>query len=537
MSPPELRLRGLAASAGFAEGPLFVLHGPARSARDRGLPQDEAAALQAALIAALAALRELVVASSSEAAEVLEFQIALIEDPELSTPAFDAIAAGMAADEAWRAALEDEIAGFAAAEDAYFRARASDIRDIRDQVLDQLAGAAASVLVPAAAVLVAEDLPPSRFLAIDWSQGGALVLSAGSPTSHVAMLARSRAVPMLVGLPVRPAELLGRTHEAALVDAQRGELILAPSSDSRAAFAQARSGFAAEGVAAEAQRLRAARTADGTPVAVLLNVADPQELDTLDPALCDGIGLVRTEFLFERAGGLPDEETQYRVYRRIVEWAAGRPVTIRTLDAGGDKPIAGLTPEGETNPFLGIRGLRLSFAQPEPFRVQLRALLRATCHGPLKIMLPMVTLPAELERARAMLEAEMAALEAAGIACARPPLGIMIEVPAAALLAEQFAADFFSIGSNDLTQYVAAAARDNAGVAELAETAFPAVLRLIEMLARTASARGIELSLCGEAGGNPQRIPALLAAGLRRLSMSPAAVARAKLAISQTRLS
>ena len=177
-----------------------------------------------------------------------------------------------------------------------------------------------------------------------------------------------------------------------------------------------------------------ALTADGERVHVAINVDDPALLEGLDPAHCDGIGLTRTEFLFQ-GKELPDEEQQYQVYRRIVEWAAGRPVIVRTLDAGGDKPVAGLTVDGERNPFLGLRGLRLSLARPEVFRVQLRALARAAARGDLKIMLPMVTLPHELEAARAMLEEVVADLRAAGIEAAMAPLGMMVEVPAAALTA------------------------------------------------------------------------------------------------------
>jgi phosphoenolpyruvate-protein phosphotransferase (PTS system enzyme I) len=224
------------------------------------------------------------------------------------------------------------------------------------------------------------------------------------------------------------------------------------------------------------------------------------------------------------------------VYRRIAEWARGRPVTIRTLDAGGDKPIPGLTLQAESNPFLGVRGLRLSFARPEAFRTQLRALARAARHGEVKIMLPMVTLPRELVAAREMLDAEVAALRAAGVPAHRPSLGIMIEVPAAAIAADQFDAEFFSIGSNDLAQYVAAAGRDVDALADLADPVQPAMLRLLRYVVDVARARGIEVSLCGDAGGNPDAIPPLLRAGLRCLSMAPALVGRAKLAIAATDL-
>ena len=219
-------------------------------------------------------------------------------------------------------------------------------------------------------------------------------------------------------------------------------------------------------------------TADGTPIRIMLNISDPRELAGLDPSICDGIGLVRTELLFHDRHGLPGEEQQYGVYRQIAEWAQGRPVTIRTLDAGGDKSIPGLTPARESNPFLGVRGMRLSLARPDVFRTQLRALARAAMHGDLRIMLPMVTQPRELALARGMLDDEISALTAAGVPARRPSLGIMVEVPAAAIAADRFDADFFSIGSNDLTQYAAAAGRDIGAVADLSDPVQPAMLRL-----------------------------------------------------------
>ena len=208
-------------------------------------------------------------------------------------------------------------------------------------------------------------------------------------------------------------------------------------------------------------------------------------------------------------------------------------MTIRTLDAGGDKPIAGLTVDGESNPFLGLRGIRLSLARPEVFRVQLRALARAAVHGVLKVMLPMIAVPSELDRAGVMLDAEVAALRAKGIACARPPLGIMIEVPAAALCAEDFGAAFYSIGSNDLTQYTMAAARDIGAVADLNDAGNPAVLALIARTVEAARKRDVEVSLCGDAAADTRLTTALLATGLRTLSVAPLTVARLKAAIAK----
>ena len=300
----------------------------------------------------------------------------------------------------------------------------------------------------------------------------------------------------------------------------------------RAQFERDANAAATTRALATAAAMRPAVTADGVQIRVMLNISDPRELADLDPAICDGIGLVRTEFLFHDRQGLPSEEQQYSIYRRIAEWAQGRPVTLRTLDAGGDKPIPGLTPAGESNPFLGVRGLRLSLAQPDVFRAQLRALARAAMHGNVKIMLPMVTQPRELAVARSILDAEVAALGAAGIPARRTSLGIMIEIPAAAIAADQFDAEFFSIGSNDLAQYVAAAGRDIGAVADLADPTQPAMLRLFRYVVSAAHAQRIEVSLCGDAGGDPPAIPLLLATGLRSLSMAPALVGGAKLAVA-----
>jgi phosphotransferase system enzyme I (PtsI) len=303
---------------------------------------------------------------------------------------------------------------------------------------------------------------------------------------------------------------------------------LAPTQDAVKAFEGQRLQDAAQAAHWAQYLMKPAITAHGERVLTQINVAEPAELDRLDPAICDGIGLVRTEFLFHDQPALPGEDQQYAVYRRIVTWAAGRPVTIRTLDAGGDKPIGGLSMAQESNPFLGLRGIRLSLAHKDLFRLQLRALARAAATGPLKIMLPMVTVPSEITETAALLAEEVANLQKAGIACRLPPLGIMVEVPAAALAVDRYDAAFYSIGSNDLTQYVTASARDIASVAMLNDTRNPAVLMLIERVASFGRQSGREVSLCGDAGGDPHLIPLLLRAGIRNLSMAPTMLARAK---------
>ncbi|MCK1389158.1 phosphoenolpyruvate--protein phosphotransferase [Bradyrhizobium sp. 1] len=525
----EIHLIGHPASPGLAVGPVAVLTHAAPRGAAKGDPVQEAAALKAAIEKAAAELAELIATVHGEAAEILEFQVAMLGDDALAEGAYEAVTAGAAADEAWRAALDAEIAGYRAAEEEYFRARAADLVDIRDRVLAGLNGADATARISGDSVVMGDDISPSTFLAVDWARGGAIALAAGSPSSHVAMLARARGAPMVVGLGPLP---WNGQPSLALVDGDAGTVIFDPKPETRRLFEHRMAAANAAQIAADASRLKPALTANGRRIAVLLNVAAPEDLTGLDPAICDGIGLVRTEFLFEGSRGLPGEDAQYAVYRRMLDWAAGRPVTIRTLDAGGDKPIAGLTIDGERNPFLGLRGIRLSLARPEVFRVQLRALCRAAVHGTLKVMLPMIAVPSELEHANVMLDAEFAALKAEGIACARPPLGIMVEVPAAALCAENFGAAFYSIGSNDLTQYTMAAARDIGAVADLNDAGHPAVLALIARTVEAGCKRGVEVSLCGDAAADTRLTNALLATGLTTLSVSPIAVARLKAAVA-----
>ncbi|MER9212752.1 phosphoenolpyruvate--protein phosphotransferase [Mesorhizobium sp. M0663] len=528
--PEPLRLQGISASAGYAEGPLFDLDQAAVRYVRKASAADEKAALETAISIAAGRLAALIETSDGEASEILEFQLAMLEDDALTGPAFSHIAESTAADRAWRQALDAEIAGYETSDEDYFRARAADMRDIRDQVLRALTGGG-DIAAPAGAIFYGEDIAPTRFLETDWSAGGGIALKAGSVASHVAMLARSRGVPMVVGLgPAGFGASPAHLAEIALLDAEHGGIVLAPSKAEIDAFRRSSSSFAAHRDKAAAYLTRPAATKTGIAVRVQVNIADPSDVDSIDVATCDGVGLMRTEFLFGKT--LPDEETQYRAYRKVLEWAGDRPVTIRTVDAGGDKPVPGLTVE-ETNPFLGLRGIRLSLARPEVFRVQIRALLCAAVHGNLKVMFPMIAVPEEYERAATLFAEEQAGLSARGIEQRMPPLGIMVEVPSVAIAPEAFArAAFFSIGSNDLTQYVMAAARDNASVAHLNSVRHRAVLRLIASVAGFGREHNIPVSLCGDAGGDPASIPALLETGLRDLSVAPAQLAMAKAAIA-----
>ncbi len=428
-----------------------------------------------------------------------------------------------------RAVMDIQIREFHEADDLYFRARASDLRDVRDRVLRHIAGDTAAP-IPPGSIVVTHDLPPSRFLEVEWD-GGGIALLGGSPNSHVAMLARSHGVPMMIGI----GSIDPRGHDDAILDNENGVLVLSPDAHALADLA-VRQQAATSARAGEARYLGApAVTAQGEAVQVMINVADINELERLDPGNCDGIGLVRTELLLRADGDLESEQRQYDLYERILRWASPKPVTIRTLDAGGDKPIAGYTIDGERNPFLGVRGVRLSLLHPRLLNVQLRALARAAALGPLKVMIPMVTRPHELDHVRLLLNAALAELRKSGVSCAAPWLGIMVEVPATALTIDLFDADFFSIGSNDLIQYVSASSRDASPLAALQDPLQPAVLRLIHEVVEHANARSIAVSLCGDMASDVRCIPALLGVGLRSLSIAPAALGRVKAAIARYR--
>jgi phosphotransferase system enzyme I (PtsI) len=520
------RVEGRSAAPGIALGPLMRLAPLKHDARQNRSPAEERQALVDALAASQLDLTVLAREVGDDDAEaILTFQIALLEDDNLAAPAFALIADGEAANRAWSAALASQIASYDGADDPYFRARASDLRDLRDRVLRHLAGEADQI-VPSGVIVAADDMPPSMFLATDWRDGG-LVLRRGSPSSHVAILARSRGVPMIVGVDVDHLE----SGRDALLDADAGLLIVDPDTDTRTTYGQRRA-EQSEVRQALASFSGPALTASGERVRVMINVTGLAELRELDPAHVDGIGLMRTEFLFQGREKLPTEEEQYHIYKRMAEWAVGKPVTIRTLDAGGDKPVMGLTEPGDINPFLGVRGVRLSLRHLDVFRDQLRALARAAVAGNLKVMIPMVTVPEELDRCRTLLEQAVEELRSEGREAQLPPLGMMVEVPAAALTIEDFNADFFSIGSNDLIQYVAAASRDEPQLADLARPS-RAVFGLIGHVVDYANRSGHETSLCGDLAGDPEQVAALLDQGLRTFSVAPGALGPVKAAIAR----
>ena len=511
------RVLGRCASPGKDMGPFARVGVAGKGVRRPGL--DEAGALRAALETAARDLEALAARAGVDAAGCLEFQLALLDDEMLIGPAFESLADGLGAEEIWRRVMDGLIRDYVADPSEYVRARCLDVADLRDRVLGALFGDGPAEKPPAGAIVVAEDLPPSRLLEIDWSGGGGIVLSLGSAVSHTAILARALGVPMIVQA--------GAVPDAAwaLIEAEEGFVELDPCEETMRTFA------ARARPAPRAARVDLARPVHyrGERVRLLLNIEGPESLSHPAAAYADGVGLMRTEFLFLGRNEAPDEEAQFAAYSAVLRWAGERPVAIRTVDAGGDKAIPGFSEPGEANPALGLRGLRLSLRRPQAFKTQLRALARAAAvEFPPRVMFPFVTAPSEFEAARTLFKQVVEELKAEGREAQLPELGMMVEIPAAALTARHFGAAFFSIGANDLTQFVMACDRTNGALGPLYDPMHPAVLELVGRVVEAARASGRGVSLCGDVAGDPAHSRALLDCGLRELSMSASALAAVK---------
>ena len=390
-------------------------------------------------------------------------------------------------------------------------------------------------MAAAGGVVVAPDLAPADVAALGAARVAGIALASGGPTSHAAILARALGLPAVAGRARRSSP--SPTGRALILDGDAGTVTVAPPAEAVAATERRRELQARDAATARAAAVGPAVTLDGVTVPVEANIAGPRDVPAAVAAGADGVGLLRTEFLFLAATAMPDEDEQAAAYAAVADALGGRPLTLRTLDAGADKPLPYLALPPEANPFLGVRGLRLSLARPEQLRCQLRAVLRVAAGHDVRVMFPMVATVDELRRARELLDEARASLRDEGVAVpARLEVGVMLEVPSAALLAEKLAplVDFFSVGTNDLTQYTLAAERGNAGVAALADPLHPAVLQLIRRTAAAAAAQGRRLAVCGEVAGDRLAVPLLLGLGATELSMNPVAIPSAKQAVRGT---
>ena len=523
---PELETEsGHVASRGIAIGKAVMIQHRIHDQRPADSIETESGLLLDSIESVKTALSALIRNADKDIADVLEFQLALVQDKTLIDPALAAIRDGSSAPSAWVQTIDDQLRHYNESDNAYFQERSSDLADLKQQVLNHLHHETESLpTLSEDTVIVADDLAPSDFAMLDRRYCKGIALKKGSINSHVALVARSRRIPMLVGL----QSIAIKADSTTILDAIEGRLIGEPSQEVLAEFRR-RMAIEERQIKAQQKYLTAVPTLpSGERIYVDINVGSLDDLKQVSAEHCDGIGLVRTEFLFTGAAEMPDEETQFQAYKKLVEWAGDKPVTVRTLDAGGDKPIAGLSEKNESNPFLGVRGIRLSMLNLDIFRNQLRALVRASTFGNLRIMLPMVTIPGELENARRLLAEILEQLRGSDPKLERPPLGIMVEVPAVALCIDDFDADFFSIGSNDLIQYVTACDRGEPKIAHLYRGANRAVFELIRKTIDCGRSAGKPVSLCGDMAAQPDYIDALVDLGLRHFSVSPADLARVK---------
>lgn len=531
-------VKGIAASNGIAIARAFVLENPELRVETKSCddPKKELNRLETALEKASAELEEIRNHAEkeigAEQAEIFSAHLLVLKDPEFIGAVKEKIQQEkLSAESALRDVTDTFIQLFENMENEYMKERATDIRDVSKRVLAHLLGVVFTT--PAAiseeSIIIASDLTPSDTAQFNRKFVKGFTTDIGGRTSHSAIMARSLEIPAVVG--TKSITKAVKPGVTVIVDGIEGVVIVDPSDEQIAEYEQKRAEFAEK-----KERLRrlvneVSRTRDGEIVELAANIGSPEDLDAALENGAEAIGLYRTEFLYMGRQDLPDEEEQYNAYREVVEKMAGKPVVIRTLDIGGDKELPYLDLPEELNPFLGFRAIRLCLERDELFRTQIRALLRASAHGNVKVMFPMVATLEEFRTAKKILQEEYNRLAQAATPLAEKiEVGMMVEVPSAAVMARQFAreVDFFSIGTNDLIQYTMAADRMNERVSYLYQPYIPAVLQLIYHVIKAAHEEGKWVGMCGEMAGDPLAIPLLLGFGLDEFSMSATSILPAR---------
>lgn len=530
-------LKGIAASSGVAVAKAYLLVQPDLSFETVTVEniENEEARLDAALAAAQSELQiikdKAVDSLGEEAAAVFDAHMMVLADPDMTAQIKATIESKKVNAEAALKEITDMfIAIFEGMEDnAYMQERAADIKDVTKRVMANLLGVKlpSPALINEEVIIVAEDLTPSDTAQLDKKYVKAFVTNIGGRTSHSAIMARTLEIPAVLGTN-NITELVSEGQLMA-VSGLTGEVVLDPTPEQQSEFHAAGEAYAAQKAEWAALKDAETVTADGKHFELAANIGTPKDVEGVNDNGAEAVGLYRTEFLYMDAQDFPTEEDQYEAYKAVLEGMNGKPVVVRTMDIGGDKTLPYFDLPEEMNPFLGWRALRISLSNSGDamFRTQLRALLRASVHGTLRIMFPMVALVTEFRAAKKIYDEEKAKLIAEGVPVAEGiEVGIMIEIPAAAMLADQFAKEvaFFSIGTNDLIQYTMAADRMNEQVSYLYQPYNPSILRLINNVVKAAHAEGKWAGMCGEMAGDQTAVPLLMGIGLDEFSMSATSV-------------
>ncbi len=539
----NVQLRGVPASDGIAAGPAYCYIPPDLTVhdRERETTESELARFEAAKLTAKAELQgvcdRLVKAGHSKEAAVFEAQQTMLTDPALAEAVRREISKGVIVERAMEAAIEKMATLIGNVPDELLAARAADVRDVGRRLLRILLDLPDTGLsnVSTPSIVVTQDLMPSDTASLDPELTLGFCTAAGGLTSHTAILARTFGIPAVVALGDALLANVSMGDEL-IIDGADGLVIVRPDGETRDGYRRIKQRREERLTNARAGAMLPARTADGRLVEVAANVGDLVSAQDAAAYGAEGIGLLRTEFLYLRNTQPPNEEEQFQAYREILEVMGQRPVIIRTLDIGGDKPPSYMPFPQEMNPALGWRAIRVSLDRVDLFRTQLRAILRAATGHQVRIMFPMVNDVGELRRARQIVAAVESKLKSEGLSVPDDiPVGIMVETPAAAVSADMLCeeADFVSIGTNDLTQYTLAVDRGNAAVSGSYQPLHPAVLRLIKLTIDSAHAKGKWAGMCGELAGMPKAIPILLGFDLDEFSMNPRAIPEAKLLIGR----
>jgi len=463
-----------------------------------------------------------------KSAQIFEIHKMMLEDEDFIGEAKKLTDTGMDAEAAVRSTAENLAASFREMDSEYMQARAADVEGLADRLSGILSGRAEGITLTEPSIIVADDLTPAETILLDRKLVLGFVTERGSEMSHTAILARMMGIPAMVSVGQSLAEYHGA---AAILDGDAGKLWVHPDQEMAEQYRLRRSRTEEESARLDLLRGKKCYNASGERVKITANVGDLDDVDEAVKWDCEGVGLFRTEFLFMRRSKPPTEEEQYRIYRSAAEKLNGEECVIRTLDAGADKRISYLTGDSfEANPALGIRAVRLSLKMPELLLIQFRALYRAAACGNISAMIPMITLPSEVERVREIAAEARASLDRDGLEWGRMKVGIMIETPSAAILADLLApiVDFFSIGTNDLIQYTIAADRENPNVAYLSSPLPESVRRCIKMTCAAARREGIPVCVCGELGADPAQTRFFLECGVTKLSVAPPKILKVK---------